>query len=187
MRFPGALNLDLNELASTLVPFPRLHFLTTALSPLGARRAAHAGAGLDALVADALARSNMLVRGNLRRGVNLACGVVLRGAAVAVSDAVQAVRRLGADLPLPRWNPDGFKVALCAQASPFAPASVTLVANSTGVAAPLASLYARFLALYRVRAHLHHYLDVIDGDDFQLAAVAVDGVIKGYEEHAAGR
>lgn len=29
MRFPGSLNLDLNEIASTLVPFPRMHFLST--------------------------------------------------------------------------------------------------------------------------------------------------------------
>lgn len=31
MRFPGSLNLDLNEIASTLVPFPRMHFLSTRL------------------------------------------------------------------------------------------------------------------------------------------------------------
>jgi tubulin epsilon len=30
MRFPGALNMDLNEITSTLVPFPKLHFLSTA-------------------------------------------------------------------------------------------------------------------------------------------------------------
>lgn len=145
------------------------------------------GYGLDALVAEALSRSNMLIRGNLRRGVNLACGIVLRGAAVAVSDVVQTVRRLGADLPLPRWNPDGFKVSMCSQQSPFAPMSAALVSNSTGVAAPLASMYARFLALYRVRAHLHHYLEYIEGDDFQLAAVSCDSVIKSYEAEAGKR
>lgn len=29
MRFSGSLNLDLNELATTLVPFPKMHFLST--------------------------------------------------------------------------------------------------------------------------------------------------------------
>ena len=29
MRFKGTLNMDLNEVATTLVPFPRMHFLTT--------------------------------------------------------------------------------------------------------------------------------------------------------------
>ena len=129
----------------------------------------------------------MLIRGNLRRGVNLACGIVLRGQAVAVSDVVQTVRRLGTDLPLPIWNPDGFKVSMCSQQNPYAPMSVAIVSNSTGVATPLGNLYSRFLSLYRVRAHLHHYLEEIDGDEFQLAAVAVDGVIKSYEEEGGER
>ena len=124
----------------------------------------------------------MLIRGNLRRGVNLACGLVLRGASVAVSDVVQSVRRLGAELPLPAWNPDGFKVSMCSQSSVFAPVSAAVVANSTGVGAPLASMYSRFLSLYRVRAHLHHYLEEIDADEFHIAAVVCDGVIKSYAE-----
>jgi hypothetical protein len=33
-RFPGSLNVDLNEITTNLVPFPRLHYLIPALSPL---------------------------------------------------------------------------------------------------------------------------------------------------------
>jgi hypothetical protein len=33
-RFPGSLNVDLNEITTNLVPFPRLHYLISALSPL---------------------------------------------------------------------------------------------------------------------------------------------------------
>ena len=36
MRFEGALNVDLSDLASSLVPFPRMHFLAPALAPLHA-------------------------------------------------------------------------------------------------------------------------------------------------------
>jgi hypothetical protein len=35
LRFPGQLNADLRKLAVNLVPFPRLHFFTAALAPLG--------------------------------------------------------------------------------------------------------------------------------------------------------
>lgn len=128
----------------------------------------------------------MLIRGNLRRHTNLACGLVLRGRAVAVSDVVQSVRKLGMELPLPPWNPDGFKVAICSQQSVFAPVSATIVANSTGVATPLANMYSRFLALYRVRAHLHHYVDTIDAEEFQSSAVACWDVIQSYKEHGGG-
>ena len=34
MRYDGALNLDLNEITMNLVPYPRMHFLMSALSPL---------------------------------------------------------------------------------------------------------------------------------------------------------
>jgi tubulin epsilon len=41
MRFPGSLNLDLNEIASTLVPFPRMHFLSTRCGSGGRRKTRH--------------------------------------------------------------------------------------------------------------------------------------------------
>merc|ERR1711939_804866 len=34
LRFKGELNVDLNEFQTNLVPFPRLHFMTTGLSPI---------------------------------------------------------------------------------------------------------------------------------------------------------
>merc|ERR1711881_89210 len=37
LRFDGELNVDLNEFQTNLVPFPRLHFMTTSLAPLVAK------------------------------------------------------------------------------------------------------------------------------------------------------
>jgi tubulin epsilon len=34
MRFEGDLNVDLNDITMNLVPFPRMHFLLSALSPM---------------------------------------------------------------------------------------------------------------------------------------------------------
>lgn len=34
MRFEGDLNVDLNEITMNLVPFPRMHFLLSSLSPM---------------------------------------------------------------------------------------------------------------------------------------------------------
>ena len=33
MRFDGALNVDINEVTTNLVPFPKLHFLLSSMSP----------------------------------------------------------------------------------------------------------------------------------------------------------
>merc|ERR1712050_219186 len=37
LRFDGELNVDLDEFLTNLVPFPRLHFMTTSLAPLISR------------------------------------------------------------------------------------------------------------------------------------------------------
>lgn len=34
MRFEGSLNIDLNEITTNLVPYPKLHYLMTSMSPL---------------------------------------------------------------------------------------------------------------------------------------------------------
>ena len=34
MRFPGLLNVDLNEITTNLVPYPKLHFLISATTPI---------------------------------------------------------------------------------------------------------------------------------------------------------
>lgn len=33
-RFPGNLNMDMNEIATNLVPYPKLHYIFSSVSPL---------------------------------------------------------------------------------------------------------------------------------------------------------
>jgi tubulin epsilon len=109
-------------------------------------------------------------------------GLVFRGKSIAVSDVMGCVKWLGGEVPLVPWNPDGFKVAMCGQPSAYAPSSALLLSNNRGVAASLGHLYSNFLSLYRVRAHLHHYLDFMEGSMFLEAAEAVNGLVKSYED-----
>eukprot|EP00829_Urostomides_striatus_P009269 TRINITY_DN20338_c0_g1_i1.p1 TRINITY_DN20338_c0_g1~~TRINITY_DN20338_c0_g1_i1.p1 ORF type:complete len:114 (+),score=42.24 TRINITY_DN20338_c0_g1_i1:65-406(+) len=37
LRFPGQLNCDLRKMATNLIPFPRMHFLTNSIAPLTSR------------------------------------------------------------------------------------------------------------------------------------------------------
>jgi len=40
LRFDGELNVDMNEFQTNLVPFPRLHFMTTSLAPVASPKKA---------------------------------------------------------------------------------------------------------------------------------------------------
>ena len=198
MRFAGNLNVDINELTTTLVPFPRLHFFSTALAPLVGGGGAGpsfsvTGAAIrpvdsrlcERVVAEACSNVGMLVRSDLRRGVHLACGLLLRGP-VAVSDLNSAVLRQQRELHMAPWNPDGFKVGLCGASSLYADVSALCVSNNCAIAAPLAEGYSRFVRLYQARAHLHHYLAFIEADEMAAAAETVAGLIADYRSAAGG-
>ena len=45
-RFEGSLNVDLNEITMNLVPFPRMHYLLSSLSPLYINEQTHLQVGI---------------------------------------------------------------------------------------------------------------------------------------------
>ena len=189
MRFAGSLNVDLNELTSTLVPFPRLHFLSASLAPLlGAGLSAPPGRPADPrlcerVVAQAFGNAGLLVRSDLRRGTHLACGLLARGP-FAFSDMTAAAQRGQRELRMARWNQDGFKLGLCAAPPLYSDVSAMCVSNNCSIAAPLAEGYSRFVRLYQARAHLHHFLEYIDVGEIATAAETVTSLIADY--NAAG-
>ena len=60
------------------------------------------------------------------------------------------------------------------------------ISNNVCVRTPLARSYDRFVKLYRARAHLHHYLEHLEGHEVASAAHSVVGVVHEYEALAAG-
>lgn len=78
MLIPQALNVDLSDLTSSLVPFPTLHFLLPALAPLSSSAdLKYRPAKLDTLFSDAFAPHSQLTVGEPRRSTMLATGVLL--------------------------------------------------------------------------------------------------------------
>uniref|UniRef100_A0A3B4U5P2 Tubulin epsilon 1 n=1 Tax=Seriola dumerili TaxID=41447 RepID=A0A3B4U5P2_SERDU len=92
-RFEGSLNMDLNEIAMNLVPFPRLHYLVPSLTPLytladvsvPTRR-------LDQMFSDAFSKDHQLIRADPKRSLYLACALMVRGN-VQVSDLRRNIER----------------------------------------------------------------------------------------------
>jgi len=56
----------------------------------------------------------------------------------------------------------GFKTGICGAAPLHNKVSLLALSNNTCIAGTLTSAYHRFMHLYRVRAHMHHYTEFID-------------------------
>ncbi|KAF0023345.1 hypothetical protein F2P81_023975 [Scophthalmus maximus] len=160
-RFEGSLNMDLNEIAMNLVPFPRLHYLVPSLTPLytladvsvPTRR-------LDQMFSDAFSKDHQLLRANPKHSLYLACALMVRGN-VQVSDLRRNIERLRPSLPFVSWNQEGWKTGLCSVPPVGHSHSLLALANNTCVKSTFLDLKERFTKLYRKKVHFKSF-DILD-------------------------
>ncbi|KAM5256536.1 tubulin epsilon chain [Ctenodactylus gundi] len=183
-RFEGSLNMDLSDITMNLVPFPRLHYLVSSLTPLFSvadvnippRR-------LDQVFSDAFSKDHQLIRADPKRSLYLACALMVRGN-VHISDLRRNIERLKPSLRFVSWNQEGWKTSLCSVPPVGQPHSLLALANNTCVRPTFVDLRERFLRLYRKKAHLHHYLlvDGVEESCFEEAEAALWTLIREYEQ-----
>eukprot|EP00899_Mesostigma_viride_P012026 jgi/Mesvir1/20824/Mv07921-RA.1 len=136
VRFEGSLNVDLNEIAMNLVPFPRMHFLLASMSPLmtsldkGKVAAQMQPRGIDQAFSQVFARDHQMIKADPRQSTYLACGLLLRGESVTISDINRNVARLKSSLRMVYWNTEGFKLGLCSKPPVGLPYSLLSLANN---------------------------------------------------------
>ena len=69
IRFDGALNVDLNEFQTNLVPYPRIHYPLATYAPLvSAESAYHEKLGVDTITANCFEASNQMVKCDPKNG-----------------------------------------------------------------------------------------------------------------------
>lgn len=114
MRYPGSLNIDMNEITMNLVPYPRMHFLLSSMAPLQAfiKLKSAIPRSLDQMFADTLSRDNHLIDCNshLHRYISLA--YMIRGN-VSFSDVSRNIEKIAGKVNLIDWNSEGFKYGIC--------------------------------------------------------------------------
>ena len=147
MRFDGSLNVDINEITTNLVPFPKLHFLLSSMSPVAVSadrgRNIPAPRTMDQIFTEVFGRDRQLASVDPRRSTYLACALMLRGG-VNISDANRNVERLRRGLKMAHWVSDGFKVGLCDRAPVGTPYSALCLANNCAMQRPLDAMNERF-------------------------------------------
>jgi tubulin epsilon len=183
-RFEGSLNVDLNEITMNLVPFPRMHYLVSSLSPLYINEQVNLQVRcIEQMFSDAFKRENQLLQCDPKSNLYLACGLMLRGK-VQVSDIRRNIEKLKPQLNFISWNQEGWKTGLCS-VPPFGqPYSLLCLANNTCVKDTFTTIKDRFQLLYKRKAHLHHYtqVDHMEISVFNEAIISLNNLIQDYTD-----
>ena len=183
MRFEGSLNVDINDITMNLVPFPRLHFILSSISPLyhvldkklEPRK-------IDQIFSDVFDRNYQLISvDNLYSGVYLASAIIARGN-LSISDVNKNISKQKKNLKIIGWNHEGFKIGLCDQPPVNMKYGLLALSNNTVVADIFQRMTNRFYKLYKVKAHTHHYTEYLDISEFDKAISNVQILINEYNQ-----
>jgi tubulin epsilon len=80
------------------------------------------------------------------------------------------------------WNHEGFKIGLCDQPPVNMKYGLLALSNNTAVADIFQRMTNRFLKLYKVKAHTHHYTEYLDISEFDRAISNVQILINEYNQ-----
>ncbi|KAI6654095.1 hypothetical protein LOD99_2941 [Oopsacas minuta] len=183
-RFEGTLNVDLNEIAMNMVPFPRMQYLLSSMAPLYMPKdVGMAIRKIDQMFAETFSKEFQLLKVQPRQHLYLACALLVRGR-VSLSDIRRNIDKLNACISFPYWNEKGWKIGHCNTPPVDKPYSLLTLANNTSILVYFDKIREKFIKLYKRRAHLHHYLGV-DGMEmgcFEESIESLLGVIEGYRK-----
>mmetsp|Transcript_26801 Transcript_26801/g.46495 ORF Transcript_26801/g.46495 Transcript_26801/m.46495 type:complete len:599 (-) Transcript_26801:63-1859(-) len=180
MRFEGSLNLDLNEITMNLVPFPRMHFLLSSMSPLYFGKDPRLiSRGFHQTFTDALAPGHQLMNVDPRGSTYLAMAFLVRGS-TSISDVNHNVARIRKQLKMLPCNEDAFKIGLCSVPPKGLPYSVLSLANSCAAHHLFSQNLRVFNRLYSKKAMVHHYTKYVEREIFDEAFETVNTLMKDY-------
>ena len=185
MRFGGELNVDLNEISMTLVPYPSLHFLLPALAPLAVNtNLSHTDGmkSIDSMCTDIIKSDSQLIQCEPRTGYYLSCMLLGRGA-ITVSDLQRNINyKLKQSTQFVHWNDMGYKVGVCGIPTIGYKYSILSLSNNTCIRDIFDRLSSKCAMMYRVRAHLHHYQEYMDQQIMSDSLNNVLNLIDSYDE-----
>jgi len=193
LRFDGALNVDLHEFQTNLVPYPRIHFPLATYAPIISRgKAMHEQLTVAEITAACFEPQNQMVKCDPRHGKYMACCLLYRGDVVPKDvNAAIAQIKTKRTIQFVDWCPTGFKVGINYQPPTNVPDSdqasvkraVCMLSNTTAIAEAWARLDHKFDLMYAKRAFVHWYVgEGMEEGEFAEAREDMAALEKDYEE-----
>ncbi|XP_050414639.1 tubulin alpha-1 chain isoform X1 [Patella vulgata] len=198
LRFDGALNVDLTEFQTNLVPYPRIHFPLVTYAPIiSAEKAYHEQMSVAEITNACFEPCNQMVKCDPRNGKYMACCMLYRGDVVPKDvNAAIATIKTKRSIQFVDWCPTGFKVGINYQPPTVVPGervtgadlaqvqrAVCMLSNTTAIAEAWARLDHKFDLMYAKRAFVHWYVgEGMEEGEFAEAREDLAALEKDYDE-----
>ncbi|XP_037087270.1 tubulin alpha-1C chain-like [Pollicipes pollicipes] len=197
LRFDGALNVDLAEFQTNLVPYPRIHFPLVTYAPIiSAAKAQHEKMSVSEITPACFEPGNQMVKCDPRTGKYMACCLLYRGDVVPKDvNAAIASMKSKRTIEFVDWCPTGFKVGVNYQPPTVVPGgdlakvmrAVCMLSNTTAIKEAWGRLDHKFDVMYSKRAFVHWYVsEGMEEGEFSEAREDLAALEKDYEEVEQG-
>ncbi|XP_077276776.1 tubulin alpha-1C chain isoform X1 [Temnothorax americanus] len=168
LRFDGALNVDLTEFQTNLVPYPRIHFPLATYAPvMSAEKAGHERVTVAEITNSCFEPTHQMVNCDQRTGKYMAVCLLYRGDVVPkdVNAAIAMIKKQK-HVQFVEWCPTGFKVGINYQPPTVVPGgdlarvdrAVCCLSNTTAIVDAWARLDHKFDLMYAKRAFVHWFV-----------------------------
>ena len=193
LRFDGALNVDLNEFQTNLVPYPRIHFPLVTYSPVvSPEKANHEKCSVDDITKVCFEPQYQMVKCNPKDGYYMSVCLLYRGD-VAPKDINASIARIKGlkHVTFVDWCPTGFKVGINYQPPTVVPGgdlakthrAVCAMVNTTAIKEAWNRLNRKFDLMFNKRAFVHWYIgEGMEEGEFQEAREDLGALERDYEE-----
>ena len=193
LRFDGALNVDITEFQTNLVPYPRIHFMLTSYAPIiSAEKAYHEQLSVAEITNSVFEPASMMVKCDPRHGKYMACCMMYRGDVVPKDvNASVATVKTKRTIQFVDWSPTGFKCGINYQPPTVVPGgdlakvmrACCMISNSTAIAEVFSRIDHKFDLMYSKRAFVHWYVgEGMEEGEFSEAREDLAALEKDYEE-----